>query len=163
HPTVSAIADMFGPVEGIVGFPFFARYRTSIDYKAQQFIFTPNGYEPADVVMSLMTSLMARTADRNKPPQPQMLVPAAQWGLRFEDAETGDPGVTVIEVMTDSAAAVAGIKKGDRLLTLDGRWTDSVADVFVAASAVKAGQLVELVLRRRGQELRVKMAPLVGF
>jgi hypothetical protein len=164
HPTVSAIAEMFGPVEGIVGFPFFARYRTSIDYKAKQFTFTPNGYVPTDVVMSLMTSLMARSAERNKPPQPKMLVPAAQWGLRFEMGESGDdPGVTVTEVLADSAAAAAGIKTGDRLLTLDGRWTDSVADVFAAASSVKPGQVVEIVLRRQDQELRIKMAPQVGF
>ena len=58
HPTVAAIAQMFGPVEGIVGFPFFARFRTTIDYQARQFTFTPNGYQPADVLQTLMTTLM---------------------------------------------------------------------------------------------------------
>src|SRR5262249_20520635 len=105
-----------------------------------------------------------RSADRNKPQQPKILVPPGQWGLRFEKAETEDePGVTVMEIMADSAAAQAGIKVGDRLLTLDGRWTDSVADVFAAASAVKPGQIVELVLRRQGEEYRIKMAPQAGY
>ena len=36
HPTVKAIAEIFGPVDGIVGFPFFARYRTAIDYQAKE-------------------------------------------------------------------------------------------------------------------------------
>jgi membrane-associated protease RseP (regulator of RpoE activity) len=147
HPTVSAIAEMFGPIEGIVGFPFFARYRTSIDYQAKQFTFTPNGYKPADVMQSLMTTLMTRSRDRGKAQTPRMLVPSAQWGLRFEkgDSDT-EPGVLVAEVMPDSAAAQAGVQVNDRLLTLDGHWTDSIRDVFAAAGTVKAGQTVELRL-----------------
>jgi hypothetical protein len=162
HPTVAAIADMFGPVEGIVGFPFFARYRTSIDYQAKQFTFAPNGYEPTDVVLSLMNSLMARSAERNKTPQPTMLVPAGQWGLLVEKSDD-EAGVTIASVMPESAAARAGLQTGDRLLTLDGRWTDSIADAFAAAAAVKPGQTVELALRRQDRELRIRLAPLSGF
>src|SRR5262249_25945615 len=36
HPTVELISKLLGPIEGIVGFPFFARYRTTIDYQAKQ-------------------------------------------------------------------------------------------------------------------------------
>ena len=36
HPTVKAIAEVFGPIDGIIGFPFFARFRTTIDYQAGQ-------------------------------------------------------------------------------------------------------------------------------
>src|SRR5437588_9350937 len=57
HPTVKAIAEVFGPIDGIVGFPFFARYRTAIDYQAKKLTFTPNGYEPGDALQMLMTSL----------------------------------------------------------------------------------------------------------
>jgi hypothetical protein len=164
HPTVKAIADVFGPIEGIVGFPFFARFKTSIDYQAKEFTFVPNGYKPADVMQTLMTTLMTRSRDRGKAPPPKMLVPAAQWGLRFDkpDSDT-EPGVVVAEVMPESAAAQSGVLSGDRLLTLDGHWTDTLADVFTAAAAIKAGQKVELKLARNGAEMRIRMAPRDGF
>jgi hypothetical protein len=164
HPTVKAIADVFGPIEGIVGFPFFARFKTSIDYQAKEFTFVPNGYKPADVMQTLMTTLMTRSRDRGKAPPPKMLVPAAQWGLRFDkpDSDT-EPGVVVAEVMPESAAAQSGVQSGDRLLTLDGHWTDTLADVFTAAAAIKAGQKVELKLARNGAEMRIRMAPRDGF
>jgi hypothetical protein len=164
HPTVKAIADVFGPIEGIVGFPFFARFKTSIDYQAKEFTFVPNGYKPADVMQSLMTTLMTRSRDRGKAPPPKMLVPAAQWGLRVEKSESDDePGVVVAEVMPESAAEQAGIQIGDRLLTLDGHWTDTVADVFTAAAAIKAGQKVELRLTRNCADMRIRMSPRAGF
>src|SRR5262249_57370215 len=31
HPTVEAIGRVLGPVDGIVGFPFFARYKMTLD------------------------------------------------------------------------------------------------------------------------------------
>jgi hypothetical protein len=164
HPTVAAIADMFGPVEGIVGFPFFARFRTSIDYQAKQFTFEPNGYRPADVMQTMMAMLMTKSSERSKPLKPRMLTPAAQWGLRIEKKDDDDePGVLVAEVLAESAAAAAGIKVGDRLLTLDGRWTDSVADGFAAASYVKAGQGADVTLRRGNEELRLRITPQNGF
>jgi hypothetical protein len=163
HPTVAAIAQVFGPIDGIVGFPFFARYRTAIDYQAKELTFTPNNYRPTNVVESLMTSL-ARTADRGNPVKPRILAPAAQWGFRADkQVDDNDPGVNVVEVLSDSAAARAGLLVGDRLLTLDGRWTDSIADLFEAASHVQPQQLSELLVRRAGQDLRMKIAPAPGF
>src|SRR5947209_7748088 len=65
HPTVKAIAEIFGPVDGIVGFPFFARYRTAIDYQAKTLTFAPSGYKPGDVIQKLMTTMLRprRAAD----------------------------------------------------------------------------------------------------
>lgn len=164
HPTVAAIAEVFGPIEGIVGFPFFARFKTSIDYQAKEFTFVPSGYKPADVMQSLMTTLMTRSRDRGNAQPPRVLSPAAQWGLRLEKAESdADPGVVIAEVMPESAAAQAGIQAGDRMLTLDGHWTDGIADAYAAASTVKPGQRVEIKILRQGQETRIRMAPRAGF
>ncbi|HMO34820.1 MAG TPA: retropepsin-like aspartic protease, partial [Gemmatales bacterium] len=33
HPTVKAISEVVGPVEGIVGFPFFAKFKTTVNYQ----------------------------------------------------------------------------------------------------------------------------------
>src|SRR5262245_23192437 len=45
HPTVEAFSDAFkekyGSIEGIVGFPFFARYKMTVDYAAKEMTFVP--------------------------------------------------------------------------------------------------------------------------
>jgi hypothetical protein len=58
HPTVTAISKALGPIDGIVGFPFFARFKTTVDYQKKELTFTPNGYVPGDVVKNLMDKLM---------------------------------------------------------------------------------------------------------
>jgi hypothetical protein len=166
HPTVSAIAEVFGQIDGIIGFPFFARYRTAIDYQAKELTFTPNGYKPADVMQTLMTTLMTATAGRRgkEAMAPRVLAPSAQWGLRVEKAEDDeDPGVMVKGVFAGSAAAKAGVQPGDRLMTLDGRWTDTVNDCYLAAEAVKAGQAAELALKRGGKEIKLTVTPAAGL
>ena len=55
------------------------------------------------------------------------------------------------------------MKAGDRLLTLDGRWTDTVADCYRAAAEVKAGQPAEIVLKRDGQEIKQTVRPAEGL
>jgi hypothetical protein len=159
HPTVAAISQVLGPIDGIVGFPFFARYRMTIDYQKKELTLVPNGYKPGDYLEGLMTKLM--NAQNQK--DPTVIAPAAVWGL-VVDKEKGDEdaGVTVKEVLAGGAADAAGLKPGDRLLTLDGRWTDSVSDTFAAASLVKPGREVELVVRRGDKELKLKAKPAKG-
>ena len=53
HPTVQAISDAFekklgGPIDGIVGFPFFARFKMTLDYQAKTVTLLPNGYQAAE-------------------------------------------------------------------------------------------------------------------
>ena len=52
---------------------------------------------------------------------------------------------------------------GDRLLTLDGRWTDSVADCYTAAGQVKPGITVKVLVRRAGRELELTVKPTAGL
>jgi S1-C subfamily serine protease len=93
-----------------------------------------------------------------------VLAPAAQWGLVAEKAkEDEDAGVTIKEVMPGGAAAAAGLKAGDRLLTLDGRWTDSVADLYTAAGFVKPGTAVKVVLTRDKKEMTLTVKPTAGL
>jgi hypothetical protein len=162
HPTVKAIAEVFGPIDGIVGFPFFAQNRTVIDYQAKELTFTPNGYKPADVVQAMMATLMGRSRTGKEPSR--LLAPAAQWGLRVEKAAgDSEPGVTVAEVFAGGAAAAAGVQASDRLLTLDGRWTDTIADCYEAAGAVKPGETAELTLRRGGKVVQIQVTPAAGM
>lgn len=154
HPTVQALARALGqPIEGIVGFSFFAKFRTTIDYQAKEMTFVPTNYQPTDMMQNMMRMLMsARDAKK-------IIAPAGQWGFRVDkDADDKEAGVDVKEVLTGSSAAAAGLKAGDRLLTLDGRWTDSVADCYLAASRLQPGTSARLVVRRDGKEVELNVS-----
>jgi hypothetical protein len=161
HPTVGAMAKVLGPIEGIIGFPFFARYKTTVDYQKRELTLVPNGYEPKDVMQGLMEKLMNPPKGK---PEPRILAPAALWGFQVDKAnDDTQEGVTVTRVLPDSPADQAGLRPGDRLLTLDGRWTDSVADTYAAAEAIKPGQTVVVVVLRKGQRLELSITPRAGF
>lgn len=161
HPTVLAISRALGPIDGIIGFPFFARYKTTVDYQKKEITFTPNGYVPGDVMKGLMDKL---TNPQRGKSEPRIVSPAAAWGFVVADRGAKDEaaGVTVKEVMPGTAAAAAGLKAGDRLLTLDGRWTDSVGDTFTAASMVRPGRAAILVVQRGGKEVKLNVKPAKG-
>ena len=51
HPTLKAIGTFLGkPLDGIIGFTFFARYRTTIDYQAKQMTLEPVDFEVRDLL-----------------------------------------------------------------------------------------------------------------
>ena len=165
HPTVKAFSDHFekdqGVIDGIVGFPFFARYKMEVDYQAKELTMTPNGYQPADVMESMMKMMLGGNADQGKP---KVAGAAGQWGIIVEkDAKDEDAGVTIKLVMAGSPADKAGVKKGDRLLTLDGRWTESIADTYQAAGYAKPGKAVPIVIRREGKEMKLSVTPANGL
>jgi hypothetical protein len=161
HPTVTAISKALGPIDGIIGFPFFARFKTTVDYKKRELTFTPNGYVPADAMQALMEKLMKPAKGT---PEPSVAAPAAVWGFSVDKTEKDEEaGVTVKEVFAGSAAEAGGLKIGDRLLTLDGRWTDTVADTFTAASLVKPGRRAEVVVLRAGKEIKLTIKPVGGL
>lgn len=161
HPTVQAIASFAGPLEGILGFTFYARYKMSIDYEKKLITFEPNDYEPGDVMKALMEKL---TAPKSVREAPRILAPAGIIGIKVEKAKDDeDAGVTVKEVMPDSAAAKAGFKVGDRLLTLDGRWTDTVADCYVAAGLVRVDTPVAAQVMRDGKKVQLKVTVRAGL
>jgi hypothetical protein len=162
HPLVELMAKKLGPLYGIVGFPFFGRYKMTIDYQAQTLTLAPNGYKPANVMKSLeamMFQLMAGGGSQTE----KVLSPAAQWGLTARKTEDGEAGVLVKQVLPGSAAAEAGLKVGDRLLTIDGRWTDTLADLYEVASHVKPGVAVSVSIKRDGKEMELKVKPRAGL
>ncbi|MDW8243174.1 MAG: aspartyl protease family protein, partial [Thermogemmata sp.] len=160
HPTVGAMARVLGPIEGIIGFPFFARYKTTIDYQKRELTLVPNGYEPKDVMQGMMERLMNPPKGK---PEPRILAPAALWGFEVaKGTDDNQEGVTVVRVLPGSPAAEGGLRAGDRLLTLDDRWTDSVDDVYAAAEVIPPGRAVKLLIRRDEQQLRLTVTPRLG-
>ena len=165
HPTVKAISDMFedehGKIDGIVGFPFFARFTTTVDYQKKQLTLTPNGYKPGDYIADLTKNLTKASEAGGKP---KVLTGLGIWGFTTaKDADDDAAGVTVGKVYEGSAAAEAGLKSDDRILTFDGRWTDTVGDAYLAASLVKPGRVVEIEVKRDGKTITLKIAPRAGF
>lgn len=157
HPTVEAISRVVGQIDGIVGFPFFARFNMKLNYQAKTMTFVPSGYQPPDIMRAMMSAMLMGQ-------QQQVLAPRVQLGLvPRKQADDQEPGVTVEQVLAGSPAAKAGLKKGDRLLTLDDRWTDSVLDVFSAADHLEAGKSVEARIRRDGKEMTVSVTPTPGL
>jgi hypothetical protein len=161
HPTVAAIGKFVGPIEGILGFTFYARYKMSIDYEKKLITFEPNTYEPGDVMKAMMSRLAAPDSVRKAP---RILAPAGLLGIRVEKAKDDEEaGVTVKDVMADSPAAAAGFQKGDRLLTLDGRWTDSVTDCYIASGQLRPGHPVNVQVLRGGRKVQLNVTLRAGL
>jgi S1-C subfamily serine protease len=147
-------------VDGIVGFPFFARYRVVLDYQKQEMTFVPVDYRPADIMADMMSMMMAPKDKRPK----KALAAAALWGLGVTKADDDRAaGVTVAQVLPGSAADTAGLKAGDRLLVLDGTWTDSLDDCYRATAGVKPGETVTATVRRGDRELTISLTPRAGL
>ena len=66
-------------------------------------------------------------------------------------------------VRSGSPAELAGLKAGDVLTTLDGRWTSNTADAYVAATGATPGEPVEAVVLREGKELKLQVKPVGGI
>ena len=158
HPTLKAAAPFLGPIDGIVGYPFYARHRFTIDYPASTITFTPSDYKPQDVMQQMMGRMFASRS------QKKVLAAAGLWGMAVEKpADDESSGVVISHVWPGSAADAAGLKPGDRLLTLDGRWTDSAADALQAASFVKPGEAARVVLRRGEESVQIEARPRFGI
>jgi hypothetical protein len=160
HPVVSALEEMTGRrIDGLMGFTFFARYKTTIDYHAHKMTFQPINYQVRDLLKELPDRLMGPKVARQR-----VLAPSGVWGLQLGEPTGGltSPGVPVTKVFTGSAAARAGLKPGDVLITLDGRWTTSITDVFHAVAAIEPGQEATVVIHRDGKEQTLKLRPSDG-
>ena len=142
-------------IEGILGFTFYARYKMSIDYEKKLITFEPNNYVPSNAMETMIERM---TAPKSVRMAPSILAPAGILGLKVEKAKDDEAaGVTIKDVMPGTPAASAGFKEGDRLLTLDGRWTDSVADTYAAAAQVRPGLPASAQVLRGKEKLTLKV------
>jgi PDZ domain/Aspartyl protease len=160
HPILKALEDMTGhQLDGLIGFTFFARYKTTIDYHSHKMTFEPIEYQMRDLLKELPDRLMGPKVARQK-----VLAPLGIWGFQLGMPTGGlsSPGVPIIAVHSGSAAAKAGLKPGDVLITLDGRWTTSIVDVFRAAADVEPGREAAVVIQRDGKEQTVMLRPTDG-
>ncbi len=161
HPALKALAGFLGkPLDGIVGYTFFAHFRTTIDYKAHELTFVPVDFEVRDLMKDLQERMLGPRVAKTR-----VLAAPGLWGLSVGDPEGGVTarGVPITAVRGDSPAAAAGLKAGDILTSLDGRWTASVADTFAAAATVPPGRAVRVVILRDGEEQTRTVTPADGL
>jgi hypothetical protein len=161
HPALKALAGFLGkPLDGIMGYTFFAHYRTTIDYKAREMTFVPVEFEVKDLIKDIQERMLGPKVARER-----VLEPHGLWGLSVGAPEGGvdSPGVPITVVRTGSPAAAAGLKVGDVLTSLDGRWTASIADAYAAAATVSPGTAVPVVILRDGHEQTVTVTPVEGL
>jgi hypothetical protein len=161
HPFLNVLEKLANrPVDGLIGFTFFARYKVTIDYQARQMTYEPTDYEVRDLLKELPDRLLGPKIARRR-----IIAPLAVYGLRFgapSGGLDGRDGVRIAEVLPNSPAAHAGLKAGDVMITLDDRWTTSVADVFRAAARVEPERDVTAVIHRDGKEQTVTIHPATG-
>jgi membrane-associated protease RseP (regulator of RpoE activity) len=159
HPTLKAIGTFLGrPLDGIIGFTFFARYRTTIDYQARSMTLEPVDFAVRDLLKELPERLAGPKIAKRR-----VLAPSGLWGLTLGDPVDEGLGVAIKLVRPGSPAEQAGLKAGDVLTAIDGRWTSNTADAYLAANGALPGQPVEVVLLREGKELKVQVKPVGGI
>ena len=161
HPALRALGGLLGkPLDGIIGFTFFARYKTTIDYQSRTMTFEPVDYE----VRNLMKDLPERMAGP-KEARRRFLDPGAYFGLNVGDPVGGldAPGVPIVHVARDSPAARAGLKPGDVLTGMDGRWITSITDAYAAASGVSPEKSIAITILRNGKPVSLSITPSVGL
>ena len=108
---------------------------------------------------TLMMTMMSGSKERKV-----HLSPTTVWGISVgKDKEDEEDGVEVVHVYPGSSAQTAGIQQGDRLLVVDGTWTDSVEDCYRAVSQVKAGRVIEIKVKRGDKEIVLKVTPKPGL
>src|SRR5262249_1828827 len=77
HPAVKALGQILGkPLDGIIGYTFFAHYRTSIDYQKRRMTFEPVDFQVRDLMKDLPDRLAGPRVAREV-----TLAPLGLWGL----------------------------------------------------------------------------------
>jgi membrane-associated protease RseP (regulator of RpoE activity) len=157
HPIVEALGGFVGRLDGIVGFSFFARFHTTIDYLNARVTFEPVEYTPQDIMSGMMSRLFGGGAQKAR-----VIAPRALWGLKVAPSPTNN-GAVVMQVYTNSAATAAGFQPGDRIETLDDRWTDTVNDLYEAAALTTPDQPVVVKVARGDKEVLLTVRPRPGI
>jgi len=105
----------------------------------------------------------ALTMDVDMPDIP-LLAGDFAWMVEYEDLEdervrmgimmtAGEEGVIVKMVLDETPAALAGILKGDRLVSVDGLAVEEMSDVILVVNSKKPGDDITVVVLRDGEEL----------
>lgn len=162
HPAISAMSEILGKrFDGILGYTFFARYRTTIDYEKKRLWFEPVRDTTDNIVAALPDRMMNPSA---KQPTKVVVQRSNSIGMKVElqpadKSADAPPVLKVTEVRPDGPAAKAGIQKGDLLISFGPHWLFSTADLADALHGSEAGGKVELILLRNSRTEKLAVIP----
>ncbi|HSO47987.1 MAG TPA: PDZ domain-containing protein, partial [Rhizobiaceae bacterium] len=107
-----------------------------------------------------MEVTVGRLEEASAAAAPQAVETVAGWGLKLEPASSGD-GLVVSEIEPGAAVAGGGLRRGDVIVTVNGKAVNDAAALQSAMEeAGKAGRPSTLFQIRRGSEVRFVVVPL---
>lgn len=163
HPAITTMSKVLGKrFDGILGYTFFARYRTTIDYQKRLLWFEPVREKTDDIGTSLQDRLLDPTA---KLPTSVVIPRTSAIGIKVDtappagDDKSGPPICRVTEVVENSPAHSAGLKKDDVIVSLGAYWLFAPADLAAALSSAEPGQELKAVVVRDGETIELTVQP----
>lgn len=162
HPAITAMSEILGKrFDGILGYTFFARYRTTIDYEKKRLWFEP----VQETTDNIVTALPERMLNPSAKAAARVVVPRTQSiGIKVElqkldQAASVPPVLKITDVRKASPADKAGLKTGDLLITFGPHWIFSTADLASALSDSENGVSVLAIVKRGAQTIPVPVVP----
>lgn len=154
-------------IDGILGFTMLARFRLEIDLTKDRMTWTRLDYEPRDPpvpkqkagenagaplgvqAMSALGPLAKGLAFLMGKQPAEELTRRGFLGVEWsERVESGRKEVEVRSVLKGSPAAHGGLEAGDRILEVNHHTIKDLKTARAALAEIKAGDAVELVIRR---------------
>lgn len=154
-------------LHGLMGYTVLAKFKMDYDYTKNQMIWTPLKAEPLAPmplgggkggggsagmeVMIGLVRLMTAFLGVGPAPPPQ---PRGFFGFELDEKEKQ---VRVARVLADSPAAKAGLKKGDRILTVESDEVTAIKEVLQRASKITAGKTLNIIVEREKEKHELKI------
>jgi pimeloyl-ACP methyl ester carboxylesterase len=107
-------------------------------------------------VFSFLATIALAAAAAPGPANTAGLVRKASLGIRMMPAPEGATGVLVAEALPGGTAASIGLRNGDLILSAAGHAVVQLAEVAAYAASLRAGDRVELTVRRAGKDLTLR-------
>ena len=163
HPAITAMSEILGKrFDGILGYTFFARYRTTIDYEKKRLWFEPVQETTDNIVTALperMLNPSAKSSARVVVPRTHSIGIKVELQKNADQAESVPPVLKITDVRKSSPAEKAGLKAGDLLISFGPHWLFSTADLAGALSDTENGESSLLIVKRGAQTIQVPVVP----
>ncbi len=117
-------------LHGLMGYTVLAKFKMDYDYTKLQMLWTPLKTEPL-------------------PPQMRGF-----FGFEMEEKNRE---VHIVKVLEDSPAAKGGLKKGDRILSIDAKEVNTISEVQEVAGQTNPGKTITMAVERGKEKKDLKM------
>jgi hypothetical protein len=147
-------------LDGMLGYTVLAHYRIELDLTKPHMVWTripwqppapqgisENGQAPAEIaVMGNMAKFLQMFIQKRPAP---VFVQRRMLGVELSDSGTG---VSILRVLPESPAALAGMKEGDKITHFQEKPVTSLADLHALAAEHAAKEELTIQVDRGGKE-----------